>query len=139
MASDLVAVPTGSAGAQGKANHDRNRVSCRRPRCIATLYASEELMALSGQALIGAELAERLGVLDIDGLQPTSHRRTLRAPPELHQSLRRLKLRMESCLLLVPVYVHAGSRSVSRCERFSSSTAYVPSRDGYSFGPDASG
>ena len=87
MTCDLVAVATGSAGAQGKAKHERNRVSCRQHRCIAALYASEERMALSGQALIGAELAERLGVLDIDGLQPTSHRRTLGAPPELHESL----------------------------------------------------
>jgi len=36
-------------------------------------------MPLSGQAPIGAELAERLGVLDIDGRQPPSHRRTLEA------------------------------------------------------------
>jgi hypothetical protein len=33
-------------------------------RVIAALYASEERMPLSGQALIGAELAERLGALD---------------------------------------------------------------------------
>ena len=57
-------------------------------RVIATLYASEERMLLSGQALIGAELAERLGVLDIDGRQPPSHRRTLGAPHELHETLR---------------------------------------------------
>jgi NAD(P)-dependent dehydrogenase (short-subunit alcohol dehydrogenase family) len=57
-------------------------------RVIAALYASEERMALTGQALIGAELVERLGVLDIDGHQPPSHRRTLGAPPELHETLR---------------------------------------------------
>jgi hypothetical protein len=33
-------------------------------------------MVLSGQALIGAELAERLGVLDIDGRHAPSRRRT---------------------------------------------------------------
>jgi hypothetical protein len=33
--------------------------------------------AASRPALIGAELAERLGVLDIAGRQPPSHRRTL--------------------------------------------------------------
>ena len=57
-------------------------------RVIAALYASEERMPLPGQALIGAELAERLGVLDIDGRQPPSHRRTLGAPHELHETLR---------------------------------------------------
>ena len=57
-------------------------------RVIAALYASEERMPLSGQALIGAELAERLGVLDIDGRQPPPLRRTLGAPHELDETLR---------------------------------------------------
>ena len=56
-------------------------------RVIAALYASDERMALSGRALIGAELGERLGVKDIDGRQPPSRRDTLGAPPELHPSL----------------------------------------------------
>ena len=55
-------------------------------RVIAALYASQERMPLSGQALIGAELAKRLGVLDIDGRQPPSHRRTLGASHELHET-----------------------------------------------------
>jgi hypothetical protein len=45
-------------------------------RVISALYASKERMSLSGQALIGAKLAERLGVLDIDGRQspvPSAH------------------------------------------------------------------
>jgi len=56
-------------------------------RVIAALYASSDRMLLSGQALIGAELAERLGVADIDGRQPPSHRDTKGGPPKLHPSL----------------------------------------------------
>jgi NAD(P)-dependent dehydrogenase (short-subunit alcohol dehydrogenase family) len=56
-------------------------------RVIAALYASPERMALSGQALIGAEIGERLGVVDIDGRQPPSHRETMGGPPILHPSL----------------------------------------------------
>jgi NAD(P)-dependent dehydrogenase (short-subunit alcohol dehydrogenase family) len=57
-------------------------------RVIAALYASDQRMALSGQALIGAELGQQLGVNDIDGGQPPSHRATMGGPPELHPSLR---------------------------------------------------
>ena len=57
-------------------------------RVIAALYASNERMALSGQALIGAELGKRFGVSDVDGRQPPSHRRSLGAPPKLHETLR---------------------------------------------------
>jgi NAD(P)-dependent dehydrogenase (short-subunit alcohol dehydrogenase family) len=57
-------------------------------RVIAALYASDQRMALSGQALIGAELGQQLGVTDIDGGQPPSHRATMGGPPELHPSLR---------------------------------------------------
>jgi hypothetical protein len=46
-------------------------------------------MALgTGQALIGAELGQQLGVTDIDGGQPPSHRAMMGGPPELHPSLR---------------------------------------------------
>ena len=54
---------------------------------IAALYASPERMILSGRALIGAELAIKFGITDIDGRQPPSYRDTLGAPPELHPSL----------------------------------------------------
>jgi NAD(P)-dependent dehydrogenase (short-subunit alcohol dehydrogenase family) len=57
-------------------------------RVIAALYATDDLMDHSGRALIGAELGARLGVTDIDGSTPPSHRRELGGPPELHPSLR---------------------------------------------------
>jgi NAD(P)-dependent dehydrogenase (short-subunit alcohol dehydrogenase family) len=56
-------------------------------RVIAALYASDTLMALSGRALIGAELGAVLGVTDIDGSRPLSYRYTLGGPPELHRTL----------------------------------------------------
>jgi NAD(P)-dependent dehydrogenase (short-subunit alcohol dehydrogenase family) len=56
-------------------------------RVIAALYASDDRMKLSGQALIGAELGERLGVTDVNGGQPPSYRTTRGGPPELHPSL----------------------------------------------------
>jgi hypothetical protein len=42
----------------------------------------------SGRALIGAELGSFLGVTDIDGTHPLSHRYTMGGPPELHRTLR---------------------------------------------------
>jgi NAD(P)-dependent dehydrogenase (short-subunit alcohol dehydrogenase family) len=57
-------------------------------RLVAALYASEERMALSGRALIGAELGAHLGVVDVDGTSPKSLRYVLGGPPELHASLR---------------------------------------------------
>jgi len=56
-------------------------------RVIAAFYASDQRMTLSGRALIAAELGARLGVTDVDGRQPPSHRDHLGAPPELHPSL----------------------------------------------------
>jgi NAD(P)-dependent dehydrogenase (short-subunit alcohol dehydrogenase family) len=47
---------------------------------IDALYCDPNLMALSGQALIGAELAERYGVKDLDGKQPISYRANMGAP-----------------------------------------------------------
>ncbi|MEJ6011101.1 SDR family NAD(P)-dependent oxidoreductase [Novosphingobium aquae] len=47
---------------------------------IDALFRDPELMALSGQALIGAELGERYGVNDTDGKQPMSYRTTMGAP-----------------------------------------------------------
>lgn len=47
---------------------------------IAALARDPELMALSGQALIGAELGLRYGIRDTDGKQPLSYRATMGAP-----------------------------------------------------------
>lgn len=47
---------------------------------IAALYRDPGLMALSGQALIGAELGERYGIADTDGKQPISYRTSMGAP-----------------------------------------------------------
>lgn len=54
---------------------------------IAALYESDQRMRLSGRALIGAEIGAFLGVSDIDGSHPISHRYTMGGPPELHPSL----------------------------------------------------
>ncbi|MFE6163995.1 SDR family NAD(P)-dependent oxidoreductase [Streptomyces sp. NPDC056486] len=56
-------------------------------RVIAALYAADDLMQLSGRALIGAELGAHLGITDIDGSAPLSLRYTRGGPPELHRSL----------------------------------------------------
>ncbi|GHJ34774.1 SDR family NAD(P)-dependent oxidoreductase [Streptomyces sp. TS71-3] len=56
-------------------------------RVIDALYASGDLMALSGRALIGAELGALLGVTDVDGSAPRSLRHVLGGPPEPHPSL----------------------------------------------------
>jgi NAD(P)-dependent dehydrogenase (short-subunit alcohol dehydrogenase family) len=44
------------------------------------LAEDADLAALSGQALIGAELGERYGIRDTDGKQPISYRATMGAP-----------------------------------------------------------
>ncbi len=49
-------------------------------RVLDALYADPELTSLSGQALIGAELAQRYGVKDLDGKQPISYRESMGAP-----------------------------------------------------------
>ena len=49
-------------------------------RVLHELYSAPDLMSLSGQALIGAELGQRLGVKDTDGKQPISYRETMGAP-----------------------------------------------------------
>jgi hypothetical protein len=41
---------------------------------IWALYNDPDLMALSGQTLIGAELAKKYGITDEDGRQPPSYR-----------------------------------------------------------------
>ncbi|MGY6024715.1 SDR family NAD(P)-dependent oxidoreductase [Streptomyces spinosirectus] len=56
-------------------------------RVIAALYTSGEMMAFSGRAVIGAELAAYLDVTDVDGSRPRSRRHVLGGPPEPHPSL----------------------------------------------------
>ena len=57
---------------------------------VADLFAAvrDELMVLSGRALIGAELGAYFGVTDIAGTMPRSLRYQLGGPPEPHPSLR---------------------------------------------------
>ncbi|WP_442955447.1 SDR family NAD(P)-dependent oxidoreductase [Parasphingorhabdus sp.] len=47
---------------------------------IDALYRDKKLMEMSGQTLIGAELAERYGIVDLDGKQPMSYRASMGAP-----------------------------------------------------------
>jgi hypothetical protein len=49
---------------------------------IAALAASPDRMAYSGRVLVGAEAAVELGVTDIEGNQPPSHRDMLGHPPD---------------------------------------------------------
>ena len=51
-------------------------------RVIAALAASPDRMAYSGRVLVAAELATELGVTDVAGNQPPSHRPMLGSPPE---------------------------------------------------------
>ncbi|HLV75907.1 NAD(P)-dependent dehydrogenase (short-subunit alcohol dehydrogenase family) [Actinomadura hallensis] len=56
-------------------------------RLIDALARDPNLMDRSGQVLIGAELGEELGVLDIDGTRPHSHRETLGPPPTYNKAI----------------------------------------------------
>jgi len=47
---------------------------------IEALYRDPGLAALSGSALIGAELGARYGILDLDGKQPVAFRQTMGSP-----------------------------------------------------------
>ncbi|NIB42674.1 SDR family NAD(P)-dependent oxidoreductase [Pseudomaricurvus alkylphenolicus] len=49
-------------------------------RVISALYESSSLMEKSGYTFVGAELGQELGVKDIDGKQPISHRDMLGSP-----------------------------------------------------------
>jgi NAD(P)-dependent dehydrogenase (short-subunit alcohol dehydrogenase family) len=57
-------------------------------RVIAALYAHDNLMSFSGRSFIGAELGAHLGVTDVDGSTPISHRYSMGGPPEPHYTLR---------------------------------------------------
>jgi NAD(P)-dependent dehydrogenase (short-subunit alcohol dehydrogenase family) len=56
-------------------------------RLIAALAADPELMSLTGQTLIGAELAQRYGIMDAGGKQPPSYRDMLGAPRIAHPAI----------------------------------------------------
>jgi NAD(P)-dependent dehydrogenase (short-subunit alcohol dehydrogenase family) len=61
----------------------RNAESAEFPgRIIAALAANPARMSYSGQVLVGAEIATELGVTDVDGRQPPSHRPALGSPPQ---------------------------------------------------------
>ena len=47
---------------------------------IDALYRDPDLAELSGQTVIGAELAERYGITDEGGRRPPSHREIMGAP-----------------------------------------------------------
>ncbi|MGX7681281.1 SDR family NAD(P)-dependent oxidoreductase [Jatrophihabitans sp. DSM 45814] len=49
---------------------------------IASMYHDPELMRMSGNTVIGAELAVTYGIKDTDGRQPPSYRETMGAPRE---------------------------------------------------------
>lgn len=51
-------------------------------RVVAALAASPDRMSYSGRVLVAAEVATELGVVDVDGRQPPSHRPALGAPPQ---------------------------------------------------------
>ncbi len=54
---------------------------------IRALYGDPGLMQLSGQTLIGAELAVKYGITDEGGRQPPSHRETHRVAPHTNYPL----------------------------------------------------
>jgi NAD(P)-dependent dehydrogenase (short-subunit alcohol dehydrogenase family) len=56
-------------------------------RLINALYHDSALAELSGQTVIGAELATRYGITDEDGHVPPSHRETLGAPRIPHPAV----------------------------------------------------
>lgn len=49
---------------------------------IDALYRDPDLAELSGHTVIGAEMAQRYGIIDEDGRQPPSHRDMMGAPRE---------------------------------------------------------
>jgi NAD(P)-dependent dehydrogenase (short-subunit alcohol dehydrogenase family) len=56
-------------------------------RLIAAVHADPERMNLTGQTLIGAELAERYGITEAEGRQPPSFREMLGAPRIPHPAI----------------------------------------------------
>ncbi|WOC13593.1 SDR family NAD(P)-dependent oxidoreductase [Gordonia sp. MP11Mi] len=56
-------------------------------RVIDALHRDPRLMERTGRVLIGAEAAEELGVTDVDGNQPPSHRPFLGDPPSFSDAV----------------------------------------------------
>ncbi|WP_433228575.1 SDR family NAD(P)-dependent oxidoreductase [Actinomadura formosensis] len=56
-------------------------------RVIDALARHEDPMRWSGQVVIGAELGEELGVVDVDGSRPRSHRAMLGDPPTFSKAV----------------------------------------------------
>ncbi|MFC9790668.1 SDR family NAD(P)-dependent oxidoreductase [Rhodococcus sp. NPDC127528] len=56
-------------------------------RVIDALARDPELMNRSGRVLIGAEVGEELGVVDVDGNRPPSHRPFLGNPPVFSETV----------------------------------------------------
>ncbi|MDX1693309.1 MAG: short-chain dehydrogenase, partial [Ketobacteraceae bacterium] len=56
-------------------------------KVIDALYTDEALMDKTGQALISAEVALNLGVTDINGKQPASHRDMLGGPLQFNSAV----------------------------------------------------
>lgn len=56
-------------------------------RIIAALARDPELMSRTGRVLVGAEIAQELGVVDTKGQQPPSHRPMLGNPPVFSEAV----------------------------------------------------
>ena len=56
-------------------------------RVIDALYRDPNLMEKSGQALYGAEIGFKLGITDVDGKQPHSHREMLGGPIQFNPAV----------------------------------------------------
>ncbi|MDA3630526.1 SDR family NAD(P)-dependent oxidoreductase [Saccharopolyspora sp. WRP15-2] len=56
-------------------------------RVIAALAAHPDRMRYSGKVLVGAELGAELGVVDVDGKAPASHRQFLGSPVEFSEAV----------------------------------------------------
>lgn len=56
-------------------------------RVLAALLSHPDRMRWTGRTVVGAELARDLGVTDVDGAQPPSHRGALGAPTEFNPAV----------------------------------------------------
>jgi NAD(P)-dependent dehydrogenase (short-subunit alcohol dehydrogenase family) len=54
---------------------------------IDALYRDPDLLSLSGQTLIAAELAQQYGIKDVNGKQPPSYRDTMGSPHQPHPAV----------------------------------------------------
>lgn len=56
-------------------------------KVIHALYCDPDRMTQSGQVLIGAEVAVKYGIVDLDGQQPPSYRDMLGSPVQAHPAI----------------------------------------------------